>query len=332
MTSKGTPVSRLVISPRNCFLIMPVRYCEYFAKGEQCKFCNFNSGQEDARAIGLDRPVTESLDEMVEAYKIRASEVKFIEGRFELGGFANAEQEEKIHSSFVEKIASSTSYKPNFTVHTESMPRKGMQRLKDVGLNCITIQLEVWDRDLFGEILPGKVKHAPFDAWLESVQDAVDIFGVGNVACKTLGGLSMIPKNGHQTWQEARDSHIESVRWTIDNGAVASIGYLGLPAGSVYGEDPSNRERIPPTEYFLDIFLAHHEAMVKNDFYNKMNKLMYCGLCCSSSIYQGEIGIIGQHGDWGTWMSDVVPDKANWIRQFVQSISSTAPAASAGTN
>ncbi|MDO8674340.1 MAG: hypothetical protein Q7O66_23270 [Dehalococcoidia bacterium] len=327
-TSKGTPISRLVRSTRNCFLIMPVRYCEYFARGEQCKFCNFNSGQEDARALGLDRPVTESPDEIIEAYKIRGSEVKFLEGRFELGGFANAEHEEKIHCSFVEKIGHATSYKPNFTVITESMPRKGLQRLKDVGLDCISIQLEVWDRDLFGEILPGKAKHCSYEGWLESIQNAVDVFGAGNVSCKTLGGLTMIPASGHKTWQEARDSHIESVNWAIDNGALAVIGYLGLPAGSVYGEDPPNREKLPPTEYFLDVFLAHHEAMLKNDFYSKMNKFLFCGLCCT--VYQGEIGILNQFGDWGSWMADVVPDKANWIRQFVRSVTPPAPTPPAG--
>ncbi|MDO8670458.1 MAG: hypothetical protein Q7O66_03395, partial [Dehalococcoidia bacterium] len=296
----------------------------------QCKFCNFNTGQEDARSIGLGRPVTESLEDVVEAYKIRGSEVHFVEGRFELGGFASAEQEEKIHANFVGKVATALPYKPTFTVHTESMPRKGMQRLKDVGLDCITIQLEVWDRDLFGEVLPGKVKHASYDAWLESVQDAVDIFGVGNVACKTIGGLTMIPENGHKTWQEARDTHIEAVKWAIGVGALSSVGYLGLPAGSVYGENPSNREKLPPTEYFMDVFTAHHEAMVKNDFYEKMNKLMYCGLCCSTSVYTGEIGIIEKAGNWGNWMSDVVPEKVNWIKHFVESVAPTAKAPTAG--
>ncbi|MDO8669991.1 MAG: hypothetical protein Q7O66_00990, partial [Dehalococcoidia bacterium] len=118
LTSRGTPISRLVSSPRNCFMIFPVRFCEYFTSGDQCKFCNFNSGQEDARSVGLDRPVAENLDDTVEAYKIRSSEVRLVEGRFELGGYMNAENEERIHCRFVEKIANAAPYKPNFTIHT----------------------------------------------------------------------------------------------------------------------------------------------------------------------------------------------------------------------
>ncbi|MDO8672532.1 MAG: hypothetical protein Q7O66_14040, partial [Dehalococcoidia bacterium] len=330
VTSKGTPIRTLLNSPRNCFFIMPVHHCEYFSTGTQCKFCNFNTGQEDARSIGLDRKVTESLEETVEAYKIRGSEVRLIEGRFELGGFANAANEEKIHCGFVENIAKATPYKPNFTIHTEAMSRKGMQRLKDVGLDCITIQLEVWEPQIFAEALPGKVLHCSYDNWLESMSDAVDVFGVGNVACKTIGGLSLIPPSGHKTWQEARDSHAESIRWQVKNDLLPCIGYLRLPAGSVYGQDKANREKLPPAEYYLDVFKVHHEAMTEKGLYDKVNKLMYCGLCCSAGNYIGDIGVIENSGDWGRYMSDVIPDKANWLQQFIQSVSATTPAPKAG--
>ncbi|MDO8670510.1 MAG: hypothetical protein Q7O66_03655, partial [Dehalococcoidia bacterium] len=45
VTSKGTAVGDLVPVNRRCFGIIPVRYCEYFATGDQCKFCNFNPAQ-----------------------------------------------------------------------------------------------------------------------------------------------------------------------------------------------------------------------------------------------------------------------------------------------
>ncbi len=192
LTSRGTPISRLVKSPRNCFFIFPVRYCEYFASGEQCKFCNFNVGQEDARSIGLDRPVAENLEDTVEAYKIRSSEVRIVEGHFELGGFSNSENEERIHTSFVERVANAAPYKPNLSILTEALSRKGLQRLKDVGLDCIHIQMEVWEPKTFNDALPGKVKHSSYERWLEFVSESVDILGVGNVACKTIGGISLV--------------------------------------------------------------------------------------------------------------------------------------------
>ncbi|MDO8670083.1 MAG: hypothetical protein Q7O66_01460 [Dehalococcoidia bacterium] len=322
VTSKGTPISRLLLSPRNCFVIMPVRHCEYFGVGEQCKFCNFNTGQEEIRALGLGRPATENLDETVEAYKIRSSEVRLVEGRFELGGFANSENEERIHTSFVERIANAAPYKPFLLIHTEALTRKGMQRLKDVGLDSVTIQLEVWDPQVFAEMCPGKVKHMSYQAWLDSINDAVDIFGVGNVACKTIGGTSLVAESGHKTWQEARDTHIEHIREMCSIGAIPSLGCLRLPVGSVWGGDPSLREKLPPTEYYLDLFGPHHEAMTEHGLYDKLNKFMYCGFDCAQTVYCGDIGIFERAGDWGHWMADVVPDKANWLLQWLAEIES----------
>ena len=161
VTTKGTRVSSVVTTNRRCFFIFPVRYCEYFATGDQCKFCNFNSTQEDSRSVGLGRSVTVNLADTIEAYQILGSQTRFVEGRFEMGGFTDAEKESKIHLEFVEKIGSSLSYKPNLTLHTEATDRKAMQRMKDSGLDCVTLQMEVWDRDLFGAILPGKAKSRP---------------------------------------------------------------------------------------------------------------------------------------------------------------------------
>ena len=324
VTTKGTRVSSVVTTNRRCFFIFPVRYCEYFATGDQCKFCNFNSTQEDSRSVGLGRSVTVNLADTIEAYQILGSQTRFVEGRFEMGGFTDAEKESKIHLEFVEKIGSSLSYKPNLTLHTEATDRKAMQRMKDSGLDCITLQMEVWDRDLFGEILPGKAKTRPYEKWLEGFQDAVDIFGVGNVGGKIIAGLSMMPENGHSTWQEARDCHIEGNTWLIKNGVMPTFTNLRLPPGSVYGTTPSLREKLPPTEYFLDVAQAHDKAMTEYGLYGRLNRLMYCGFDCIPAPYAGEIGMLAQAGDVGKWMGPVVPDEVNWLAKVIASIDSPA--------
>ncbi|MDO8670167.1 MAG: hypothetical protein Q7O66_01895 [Dehalococcoidia bacterium] len=325
-TSRGTRVSSVVTTNRRCFFIFPVRYCEYFATGDECKFCNFNSTQEDSRSVGLGRSVTVNLQDTIEAYQILGSQTRFVEGRFEMGGFTDAEKESKIHLEFVEKIGSALAYKPNLTLHTEATERKAMQRMKDSGLDCITLQMEVWDRDLFGAILPGKAKTRPYEKWLEGFQDAVDIFGVGNVGGKIIAGLTLMPENGHSTWQEARDCHIEGNNWLIKNGVMPTFTNLRLPPGSVYGATPSLREKLPPTEYYLDVALAHDKSMTQYGLYQKLNRLMYCGLDCIPGPYAGEIGILALAGDVGKWMSTSIPDEANWLAKIIAEIEAPAGA------
>ncbi|MDO8672673.1 MAG: hypothetical protein Q7O66_14780, partial [Dehalococcoidia bacterium] len=221
-------------------------------------------------------------------------------------------------------IASAASYKPNLTVHTQAMDRKSMQRLKDAGLDSLSVQTEAWEPHIFKAVCPGKAKHASYEAWLEAAQEAVDVFGAGNVGQKIIAGLSMMPENGHKTWQESLASHIEGNSWMIKNGIIPNFTNLRLPPGSVYAADQSLREKLPPTEYYLDLMKAHDEDMLEHGLYEKINRLFKCGLDCASGPYSCEIGMLSVAGDVGTWMGSVVPYEFNWLAQFLDSIKSTA--------
>ncbi|MDO8672405.1 MAG: hypothetical protein Q7O66_13400, partial [Dehalococcoidia bacterium] len=274
-------------------------------------------------SIGLNRPVTINLEDTVEAYGILCSEIRFLEGELEMGGFMKSENEGRIYFDFVERLASAAASKPTLIIRTQAMDRKDMQRLKDAGLDCLSIQMEVWDPELFAEVLPGKAKHAPREKWLESFQDAVDVFGAGNVGGKIIAGLTLIPSNGHQTWQEARDCHIEGNTWLIKNSVMPVFTNLRLPPGSVYAGDASNRDKLPPTEYYLDVAMAHHTAMMEYDLYETLNRLLYCGLCCVEMPYAGELGMLELAGDVGSWMAPVIPKEENWIARFLASVAET---------
>ncbi|MDO8674402.1 MAG: hypothetical protein Q7O66_23595 [Dehalococcoidia bacterium] len=323
-TSKGIPISRLVSSARICFFFQPVHHCEYFNTGDQCRFCQYNTSEDDGRSLGLTRPVTEHPDDIVEAIKIRGSEVRLVEGRSDMGGFKDSENEGRIFLDLYGKITNALPYKPYLAVHTQAMSRKNMQRLKESGLDGYNLHMECWDRDIFPIVVPGKAKHASYDGWMEALDDALDIYGVGNVSIRTIGGLTCIPENGHQTWQEARDSHMAHNREMMKKGAFPVFGSLSLPPGSVFGSNPANRAKIPPTEYYLEVAIDHHAAMKEFGLYDTLNRFLWCGMDCGHSIYAGELGVLELAGNWGKWMSTVVPDKANWILKFLESIESPA--------
>ncbi|MDO8673998.1 MAG: hypothetical protein Q7O66_21515, partial [Dehalococcoidia bacterium] len=50
-TSKGTPATSLVTTRGRCFALAPLRYCEFFDKGEDCKFCNYNYTHHETRSL-----------------------------------------------------------------------------------------------------------------------------------------------------------------------------------------------------------------------------------------------------------------------------------------
>ncbi|MBI2862987.1 MAG: hypothetical protein HYX94_00290 [Chloroflexi bacterium] len=319
-TSKGTPAAELVSLERRCYNVWPVRFCEYFTTGEECKFCNFNPTQEQARAVGLNRPVTINPDETAEAFKLYGSRLRLIEGHLESGGFATSETEASVNMRFVDRLSNALPYRTHLKLVAEAMPRKELQRLRDAGLVGIRFQMEAVDERLFPIINPGKAKHMSWEGWLEAFQDAVDIYGVGNVGCKTIGGVTMQGPEGYATWQEARDSHIEGDKWMISHGIFPSMDSLRWAPGSPYSRDLANRSKYPPTEFFLDCIVGHDKAMNEHGLYDKMNKFLYCGLDCQHRPYCGEMGILQRVPDFGTWMSAVVPYEQNWLAQFLDSV------------
>ncbi|MDO8673457.1 MAG: hypothetical protein Q7O66_18775 [Dehalococcoidia bacterium] len=324
VTSRGTPVTSLVEVKSHCFSIQPIRFCEYFVRGEQCKFCNYNSTYDDARSAGTSIPVTINLEDTVEAYKMLASEIRFIEGSWQSGALTASEKEAATQIKFVEAIANAAPHKPIMRMSVPPLGRKDLQRLHDAGLTCFETNIEVWGAEIFAGVCPGKNKYKGFERYKETFQEAVDIYGVGNVCCNFVAGVSMMPENGHKTWQESRDSMIEGFRWLTKNGAFPFFIALRLGVGSPYGDDKSNWDKLPPMEYYLDSAIAHHELMTEYGYYDRLNRLMLCPLCPLTNGYNGEIGMLELAGDIGSWAAPAMPEEANWLARFIDSVKDDA--------
>ncbi|MDO8674394.1 MAG: hypothetical protein Q7O66_23555, partial [Dehalococcoidia bacterium] len=318
-TSKGSPVTSLIAFDRHCFSFGATRFCEYFSRGEQCKFCNYNATQDDARSLGTSVPIHVDLDETVEAYKIFTSQTRVVEGRFEMGGFKDHDNEVKIHLNFVESMAKAAPYTPYFVINSQPMSRKNLERLRDAGISAITHQMEVWDPELFEEVCPGKARRDGHDGYKQGFLDAIDVFGVGNVAGLFVGGLNLMPDNGRQTWQEARDTMVEGYQWLATHGVIPCIFALRLGVGSVYGDNPASWDRLAPTEYYLDLALDHHQVMTENDLYAKF-KLVLCPLDCFPAFYAGDIGFLANYGNIANWAEQRVPAGTNWLAGFIESV------------
>ncbi|MDO8669936.1 MAG: hypothetical protein Q7O66_00715 [Dehalococcoidia bacterium] len=187
------------------------------------------------------------------------------------------------------------------------------------------MNVEVWGAEMFESVCPGKAKHRGFDQYLQAYLLAVEIFGIGNVGCNFVAGASLMARNGHSTWQEARDSLIEGFRWLMKSGVFPALIPLRLGAGSVYGDDKSSWEKVPPTSLFLELGMAHHEIMMEYGLYDKLNKLLFCPLDCQDAQYCGDLGMLAIAGDVGHWADSVFPEGTNWLAEFISSVNTNEP-------
>ncbi|MDO8671200.1 MAG: hypothetical protein Q7O66_07185, partial [Dehalococcoidia bacterium] len=86
----------------------------------------------------------------------------------------------------------------------------------------------------------------------------------------------------------------------------------------------SNQAKMPPTDYYVDAAVAHHEAMKQYGLYNTLNRLTAnCPFDCLDNHYTGDLGILELAGNPARWLDGLVPEKANWLDRFISSVKSS---------
>src|SRR5581483_2817427 len=77
------------------------------------------------------------------------------------------------------------------------LDRDTLLKYRDAGVDCFQPQFEVWGKDLFHWICPGKVKMVgDWDTWMRRLEDCVEVFGEGNVCPTIVAGLEMAQPHG----------------------------------------------------------------------------------------------------------------------------------------
>jgi len=84
-----------------------------------------------------------------------------------------------------------------------------LSKYKEAGFSNISHNIEVWDKNLFAHICPGKDKrNGGYRHWIESQEATVDVFGKGNVHSTIVGGL------------EPKESTLEGIEYFASKGII----------------------------------------------------------------------------------------------------------------
>lgn len=157
-----------------CFVIIPLRYCEYFKYNEQCRYCCLNPGAYRLQELGVDIKIHSQVEEIVESYLEAAEEVGRVNHSIITGG---SMIDEKKALEFYLKLAAGLKKVSNrhFFFAVQAFAREDSKKLHDVGLDFICYPLEVWNEKLWPVIVPGKAKYIGRSNWLKRLEDAADI-------------------------------------------------------------------------------------------------------------------------------------------------------------
>jgi biotin synthase-related radical SAM superfamily protein len=119
-----------------------------------------------------------------------------------------------------------------------------IQKYYDSGIQAIGFSMEIWDEKLYKAICPGKSNSVSHEAFVNSIRNAVKVFGEGNVYGVLVMGL------------EPKETFLEGVR------ALAGLGANVVPF--VWSPNPGSKlegHRAPTSKWYVETVLEASEIV-----------------------------------------------------------------------
>ncbi len=195
--------------------------CSLKDLGEDCWFCSINERAKDG---DLNKVLIKSPKLVAEAYH-RARQAG-VANHFRItGGFVPERREQEYYLDVADAIREK--YSSFYGVGIIGAPAdfSVLPKYKEAGFDNISHNLEVWDRNLFAAICPGKEKrNGGWQHWVDSLEHSVGIFGKGNVHTNVVGGLAPL------------DSTLEGIEYLASKGVVCHFSAFRPEKGTpLYG-------------------------------------------------------------------------------------------------
>lgn len=255
-----TPIPQLGLSQHGDMLIVNASPgCEYFLHQDEdsgnyrCRFCFYGAPNPKMPTLGQPEALIkeEDLLRLAEAVAIASKEINHI--YLVAGSMADINREAERYIQVASAISNATDGKVNICCGSSALPKEASRELKKLGVGAVCFNLEIWDRDLWEKICPGKSKFVGRDNWIQGLTDAVDVFGRGNVMSAFVSGIEIMQPYGYST-QQALESSLEGAETLLKKG-VLSLFTLYWPRDITEFEKKSG----PIHDYFLDLSYEYHK-------------------------------------------------------------------------
>jgi len=235
-TTTGIPFNRIGVVHGGHVAITPSKRCDFFQSDSACRYCtgNFDSYGEKAASY--------SVDEVLETIEAARREGKARIVYIDIGFSQDADGGINFLRPYIEGI------KRNFKslVVVESIP-PGENRWIDeayaAGVDSLVYNLEIFDRELFELICPGRSKLVGRERYTDALRYATTIFPSGTVASHLIVGL------------EPPGSTIQGIDFLTGLGVI--------PILPIYRPSPGGTLRIEPltTEIIAPVYAHLYRAI-----------------------------------------------------------------------
>lgn len=285
-TSRGTLMENIANARPQRFDICPYGYCHFWDDGGECKFCSIVSDLKDQ--VGGDTGRASKLNSQDVFETVREAlkeEGRWLEinicGGSDTRGNPPFQREVERHIELLKAIGKNFKSK-KFTsqlIATAFSKDQLAEIYKKTGLTSYCADIEVWGKELFEWICPGKAKWIGFEGWVGRLIDAVEIFGRGNVFTNIVAGVETAKPHGFKKEDEAVESTLKGCDFLAKNGVVAlSIVWNPRKGSYFYGQKP------PSLEYFVKIAKGFNEIRKKYRLNVDCDDYKHCGNHADSDL------------------------------------------------
>jgi hypothetical protein len=232
------------IGGEDCLFFCYQNYCSHFAHGRQCLFCNLVSTSRTYDTV-LKKKDAELIGEVAGA----AWSEGMVNHVLLTGGCFAHERE----VSVVEEIFASIRRHRGVDRIPGTVlpsPAKGddIKRHYDTGIQAIGYSMEIWDEALYRAICPGKAEGTSHTQFLRSIENAVEVFGEGNVYGVFVMGL------------EPKDTFLDGVK------TLTGMGTNVVPF--VWSPNPGSRlagHRAPSGKWYAEVIREAAGLVLEGD-------------------------------------------------------------------
>jgi uncharacterized radical SAM superfamily protein len=245
-TETGKPMTRIGTLQGTYLGIYQAKVCEYWTgpKKSNCKFCSVGLN------LGVDDANEKSVSEVMEVVRRARDESGITYVDFNTGHYDG-----DTYLDILEPYLVRIKKELGLLVGFQTPPHRDLRRydaLREMGLNRVSFCFEIFDRDTFKDVCPGKDKEYGLDYYLEAVR-----------YCAALGRKG--PR--HEPWVtngeiiaglEPPESSIRAIDWVTSMGAIPTVCVFR----PLVGTDLQDAEP-PKTSEMVPVFRRLYEACME---------------------------------------------------------------------
>ena len=250
----------------HCISGCPKLKCTFFTQGTECKFCSLGAHAHKTDDKLLE---VETVAEMINKALIGNAEYEIaLSG----GTCSGNDRSASYFAKICRAITQNGKRKVDISVELAPPEKKEyLQELHDAGASAVIMNIEIANETIRQEICPGK-STIPLNRYVVALEEAVEIFGRGNVSSVLIAGTSIQPS----------EDIIELCKKLIPIGVVPTI----IPFKPLDDCALRDRGRAEPEEV-LRIAYEVNSLLIKESLCAcEQSGCTKCGGCSLESVFQ----------------------------------------------